>query len=256
MLFKKKRWPEEGELVLCTVTKVLPHGVFVNLDEFDTSGLIHISEISPGRIRNIRDFVKEGKVVVCKVLGVNQEKGHIDISLRRVSDNQRKNKVNQIKQEQKAEKILEIVAEKLGMQFPQLYGQISDKILSKYENINACFEDVVMSKFSLKELGIDAKIASELEEAIITRIKPPELTISGSLKITSYAPDGVEKIKKTFSDSMAKEPVSVYYEGGGRYTVKITSSDYKHAEKSLKSFLDFLTNDADKYGTVEFTRND
>ena len=61
MLLKKQGFPEESELVLCTVTSVQYHSVFVDIDEYGKSGLIHISEVSPGRIRNIRDFVKEGK---------------------------------------------------------------------------------------------------------------------------------------------------------------------------------------------------
>ena len=54
MLYRRENYPAEDELVLCTVTKVLNHAVFVNLDEYDKGGLIHISEVAPGRIRNIR----------------------------------------------------------------------------------------------------------------------------------------------------------------------------------------------------------
>ena len=74
MLLKKKGFPEEDEIVICTVTKIHFHSVFVNLDEYGRSGLIHISEVSPGRIRNLRDFVVEGKKVVCKVLRIDEER--------------------------------------------------------------------------------------------------------------------------------------------------------------------------------------
>ena len=75
--------PEEGEIVLCTVKKILYHSIFATIDEYETlEGMLHISEVSPGRIRNIRDFVKEGKQIVCKVLKVDKVKGHIDLSLR------------------------------------------------------------------------------------------------------------------------------------------------------------------------------
>ena len=63
------------------------------LDEFDKGGMIHISDVSPGRIRNIRDFVKEDKIVVCQVLRVSRERGYIDLSLRRVNDNQKRKKL-------------------------------------------------------------------------------------------------------------------------------------------------------------------
>src|SRR3990172_8630025 len=113
MLYKKQGYPQEDELVLCTVTSVQHHSVFANLDEYGKTGMIHISEVSPGRIRNIRDYVKEGKVVVCKVLRVYLERQQIDLSLRRVGESQRRQKVDQMKQEVKAEKILEMIAHRL-----------------------------------------------------------------------------------------------------------------------------------------------
>ena len=79
MLLMKQGLPEDGELVLCKVTNVQHHSVFVRMEEYGKSGMIHISEIAPGRIRNIRDYVKEGKIVVCKVLRINEERGHVDL---------------------------------------------------------------------------------------------------------------------------------------------------------------------------------
>src|SRR3990167_5178204 len=115
MLFKKQGFPEEGDLILCTVTSVQFHSVFVDLDEYGRNGMIHISEVAPGRIRNIRDYVKENKKVVCKVLKINREKGYIDISLRRVNEKEKKRKIEEMKREQLAEKIAEQAAAKLGL---------------------------------------------------------------------------------------------------------------------------------------------
>ena len=111
MFYHKSGFPEESELVICTVTRIHHHSVFVSLDYYNKkSAMLHISEISPGRIRNINDFVKEGKVIVCKVLSINPDKGHIDVSLRRVSEPQRIQVMNKVKQEQTAEKIIIFIA--------------------------------------------------------------------------------------------------------------------------------------------------
>ena len=135
MLLLKEGFPEEDELVLCTVINIHYHSVFVKLDEYGKTGLIHISEISPGRIRNIRDFVVEGKKIVCKVLKIDKKKGHIDLSLRRVNENQRKKKVNELKQEQKAEIIIEQVAKNNGLESKKLYYQLTEKIFEKYDDL-------------------------------------------------------------------------------------------------------------------------
>jgi len=50
MLYRREGFPDEGEIVLCTVTKINPNSVFVHVDDYDKGGMVHISEISPGRI--------------------------------------------------------------------------------------------------------------------------------------------------------------------------------------------------------------
>ena len=140
MFLKKEGLPEEDELVLCTVTKIYYQSVFVNIDEYERSGMIPISEIAPGRIRNIRDFVKEGKKVVCKVLRIDKEKGHVDLSLRRVNDAQRRQKLSQIKQEQLAENIIALLAKKQKTETKKLYDTVTEKLFEEYESVFDAFE--------------------------------------------------------------------------------------------------------------------
>ncbi len=139
MLYRRTGMPQEDEIVLCTITNVQHHSVFAKLDEYDKSGMIHISEVSPGRIRNIRDYVQEGKKVVCKVLRIDEQKGHIDLSLRRVNEGQKRKKQEEIKHEQKAEKIIELLAKKTTKNFKKLYDEISEKVFAKYDYIYESF---------------------------------------------------------------------------------------------------------------------
>ena len=171
MLLKKEGYPEEDELVMCTITKVQFHSVFAQLDEYNKSGMLHISEVSPGRIRNIRDFVKEGKKVVCKILRVNTERGHIDLSLRRVTETQRRKKVDELKQEQKSEKILEFVAKDLNVPLKKLFEEITGKISKKYLSLHEFFQAIVADSKVIEEIDLDAKTAKKLEEEVKSRIK-------------------------------------------------------------------------------------
>ncbi len=234
MLLKKKGFPEEDEFVLCTVTAVHTNSVFCTLDEYgNRTALIHISEIAPGRIRNIRDYVKEGKKVVCKVLQINEEKGHIDLSLRRVSDVQKREKLNQVKQEQLAEKIVEFYARQNKKNVEDVYKKISDVLFQKYGGLYSAFEDVALREVSLESLGIEPSLAKDLTELIKSRIKPPEIKVEGELKLSSYAPDGVEVVKKLLIQ-LPKE-ITVSYKGAGSYRLVVESTDYKSAEKILKN---------------------
>ncbi|MDX1747279.1 MAG: S1 RNA-binding domain-containing protein, partial [Halobacteriales archaeon] len=97
-------WPEHGELVVGEVDEIENFGVFIDLVQYeDKRGLVHISEVASGWIKNIRDHVREGQTVVCKVLDVDESSQHIDLSLKDVNDHQRSETIQEWKNEQKAD---------------------------------------------------------------------------------------------------------------------------------------------------------
>ena len=261
MYYFKQGFPEEGEIVLCSVVKVQGHAVFCDLDEYRKQGMIHISEIAPGRIRNIRDYVREGKKIVCKVLKVRKDRGHIDLSLRRVNDNQRRLKLEEIKQEQVAEKIIETVAKKLNKEFADFYKEIAPPLLNEYGMLHYAFNDVVQNDASLVEVGINKKDAVELEKEIRSRIQPPEVKIKGTLSLTSYAPDGVEIVKEGLAALLEcgteEVAVDITYAGAGKYLLQVTAPDYKQAEAVLKEATSTITSHMEKQGgTAVFKRQE
>ncbi len=259
MLLKKQGLPEEDELVLCTVSKIHFHSVFVNLNEYNKSAMIHISEIAPGRIRNIRDFVVEGKVIVCKVLRVDRERGHIDLSLRRVNDSQKRLKLEEVKKQQKVEKIVEQVAKQLKLNNEQLLNEISEVVLKKYGTVHDAFESIVKGEGSLEDIGIDKKYIKELEESIKTRIKPEEVIIKGKFVLKSYEPDGIEVVKTALKKAMivGNKNTSLVYIGAGSYKLTIKAEEYKEAETVLKHMTDVVTKNMKAPNNFsEFVRDD
>ena len=256
MLLKKTGFPEENELVMCTVTAIHYHSVFAKIDEYDKSGMIHISEVSPGRIRNIRDFVKEGKKVVCKVLRISLEKGHIDLSLRRVNEGQRKNKISELKQQQLSEKILENIAKKNKKDVVKLFENVYEKIIKEYDTLFEAFEAVANDKLDLGKLGIDQTIAKDLSDVIKQRIKPAEVSIKGDFTIQSFAPNGLELIQQLLKNALEnQEKVTITYKGGGLYQLIVKATGYKEAEQVMSKVTSNAENFAKKNSmTLSFER--
>ena len=241
LLYRKEGLPEESELVICEVTKIYYNSVFVHLIEYDNQGMIHISEISPGRIRNIHDYVKLGKIIVCKVLRVNRDKGHIDLSLRRVTESQRREKSDEIKREQMSEKIIEFVANKLKIDKLKLYDEVSEKVFQKYDMLHNCFEDVVKNNKLLFNLGIDKKLAEELTKVILERIKPPKYRFVEIVKISTYETGGISLIKNSLLDFSDKhKETDIRYLGSGKYKLEVVKNDVKEAESVVKDFKTFI----------------
>jgi len=255
MLYRRKGFPEEDEIVLCKVTKIYPNSVFVNLLEYGDSGIVHISEVSPGRIRNLRDYVSVGRQIVCKVLKVDRQKGHIDLSLRRVNSNQRREKLDEIKQELKSEQLIKTIAKKLNKNFNQLYQEISKLIFQEYSHIHLCFKDIVSDDVDLIKLGLDKELVKEISDAVIEKFKPKKITIQGEISVKTYKDNGLEKIKNTLiSVEKVSSTISLSYLGGGRYKLIIEDFEYKPAETNLKKVQKILDKFNDKLSSAVFER--
>lgn len=80
---------EIGQRAQGVVSRVVEFGAFVDLGGID--GLIHISEMSWGRIRKVSDVLSEGDQVTVTVLDINKAKGKISLSLKDVSSDPWKN---------------------------------------------------------------------------------------------------------------------------------------------------------------------
>jgi len=74
---------KKGRIVYGTVTGIETYGIFVSCDDYYT-GLIHISEISHGFVKNINDFVKVGDIIFVEVLDVDEELGHLKLSIKNI----------------------------------------------------------------------------------------------------------------------------------------------------------------------------
>lgn len=89
---------KKGKIVKGTITGIEDYGAFVSLDEY-YSGLIHISEISHGFVKNIEDFVKIGDIIFVEILDVDEELSQLKLSIKNInyrkSNNFRRRKIRE-----------------------------------------------------------------------------------------------------------------------------------------------------------------
>src|SRR6266704_6202131 len=231
-------WPDEGELVVCTVTNVKNFGAFVTLDEYENKeGFIHIAEVSSGWIKYIRDYVREGQKVVCKVLKVDKEKGHIDLSLKAVNDHQSREKIQEWKNEQKAENLLGIVAQRLGKTVEECWQEFGYDILDSFGTLYRAFEESVMDEHALEDEGFKGPWVKTFIEVARENIVPPHVTIDGYVEATDFCPDGAVHIREALTKAAVENDgvsVKVQYIGAPRYRLVVRAPDYKTAEEEIQ----------------------
>lgn len=260
MMVRRSDFPEVGELVVCSVQNVKNFGAFCTLDEYDgKEGFIHVRDVATGWVKYIRDHVREGQKIVCKVLSVDWEKGHIDLSLKQVNEHQKREKIQEWKNEKKAEKLLEIVSQKMGTDISQGYALVGDRLTSEFGTLYAAFEQATVSDDSIRDIGIDKKWASALIEVAKENIQTPMVTIDGILEVTNPKPDGVDHIRKALAGGVSAEDaeVRISYIGAPRYKITVTAGDYKTAEQELKESVDRITASVQKSGgSVGFKRKE
>ena len=135
MTTEVRELPEIGELVVATIAKVGDHGAYATLDEYsNVQGFLHVSEIGQGWIRNINKFIKEGEKKVLLVKKIRAGREEIDLSLKQVSREQRKNKLLDVKQFQKGKGIIKNIQEKAKLSDDDV-EKLEDKIFSKYDAV-------------------------------------------------------------------------------------------------------------------------
>lgn len=240
MAVKKAEWPEPGDLVLASVQRITDYGAYVTLDEYGKEGLLHVSEVSSGWVRNIRTFVREGQKVVLKVLRVDMAKGHVDLSLRRVSRQERREKVLSSKMELKAESIFRSVSEKLNVPFAELYAKTSALIEEKFGGVYEGLEKAAREgPEPLVEAGLAADMASVLTEVAREKIRAPMVRVKGWLELQCMKPNGIVFIKEALQSAQKAEKtrnakVRVYAVAAPKYAVEVWAEDYKEAEKTLQ----------------------
>lgn len=244
MVRKSQNWPDEGELIVGTVYKVLNYGAFAKLEEYQgKEAFIHISEVSSGWVKNIRDHVRENQKIVCRVLRVNPKKGHVDASLKRIREDQRTKKIQQWKIEQKAEKFLELAAKSLNKTLDDAYSEVGYQIMDLFGDIYGAFE--IASDEGVNHLideGIEENWAHAITDIAQKNITPPEVHISGYVDIETFQSNGVEivieALKAAEDNGDEDETIKVQCVGAPRYRITVKSSDYILAEKALKKAAD------------------
>jgi translation initiation factor 2 subunit 1 len=236
-MVRTSEFPEESELVVCTVQNVKNFGAFVTLDEYGgKEGFIHIRDVATGWVKYIRDYVREGQKIVCKVLGVDSSKGHIDLSLKSVNEHQKREKIQQWKNENKAEKLMEIVAERIGKEPAALYEEFGYDIMDTYGTLFGAFEQVAAHPESLEEEGHSGDWVQTFIEVAKENVTPPHVQIDGYLEMTCPAPDGVDRIREALmSGEASSKRAKIQYIGAPRYRVVVMAPDYKIAEEELKN---------------------
>ncbi|MGA9840421.1 MAG: translation initiation factor IF-2 subunit alpha [Thermoplasmata archaeon] len=237
----RAEYPEEGDLVVGTVTSIRNFGAFVKLDEYNgREAFIHLSEVATGWVKYIRDHIREGQKIVARVLRVDPAKSQIDLSLKRINDHQRREKTQQWKNEGRALRLVEQVAQALKITADEASDLFGAALVEKYGSLFQAFEVASADAKRFQKENEKSPWATAFLKVARENIVPPQVTILGTLEVSDPNPDGIEHVRAALlaAEEVDPESVEVHYVGAPKYRVRVIASQYKQAEETLKRATD------------------
>lgn len=221
---------EEGQIVLCTVTKIAGTIVFLKIDDFNKEGTMITSEVAPGRIRNLRDYVVPNKKIVCKVLRISPNQ--INLSLRRVSAKEKKETLENHEHEKNL-----VATLKTLLKEPDL---AINKIKEK-SSLSEFFEAAKTNQQMLDGLMSPEEAAKLLK--ILNEKKEKEVIVKKKFSLSSPAEDGIVKIKRIL-------PKEITYLAAGKFLLTIKNDNYKEANAKVSQIMQEIEKKAKQEGCL------
>lgn len=238
----ESRFPAVGELVVGNCSKVTPHGAYFEIFDYKSlgteAGFVHISELSRTWVRNIRSQVREGQRIVAKILRVDEQRGEIDMSIRRVSEPQRRTKLTELKQEKRARGLITVACEKTDTEVEPIERILIAQYGSIYEALIQLRTKTVKALIRLK---IPENVAPIIHSLAVKELQPATVRLIGNMNITCYDSDGSVVLSEFFRKYMSSfkkkhkgSSLSLQVISPPEYRCTIESADWKKAENVWK----------------------
>ena len=221
---------EEGDLAICTVERIEKTVVFVKVHtgKGEVDGSIIMSEIAPGRIRNIRDYVFPKKRIVCKILRISNA-GNVELSFRRVSMKEKKEVLEREKQEKSYLSV-----------FKGILEENSEKVINdilKEGNMVDFVEGVKENPKRLEEY-VGKKDSEKIIDILNTQ-KEKIAVLKREILLKTTFPNGLETIKEILGKVKNAE---VRYISAGKYMIKAESKSIKESDRIIKDAEEAIEN--------------
>lgn len=231
---------ETGDIVMCIVERMEGTIVFVKVlvEGKEVEGSIIVSEIAPGRIRNLRDYVVPKKKIICKILRISGN-GNIELSLRRVTPKEQKELLEQNRQEKGIESV-----------FKGILKEKAESILKKIregENLYDFTNEVRKDPAKLEKL-VGKTDANKILEVLSSQ-KQKKVVLKKEINLKTISSEGLRLIKEIL---MPIKEAEIKFISAGRYYIKTESDDIKKADNKIREIMLGIEKEAKKNG-MEFS---
>lgn len=223
-----KDTPDEGELVVVEIDDIHEHSASARIEGYDEHGLIHISEVSRSWVRDIRKKISEGEKTVAQVIELDD--GSINLSLKRVNDKQKREKLDEWNKEQKADKFLQNVADETGHDVEELYEAVAFPFQKAYDSTFEGFERAAVENIDFDELGIDDDLADAITQVAKDNISLKNVEMEGEMTIRINGQGGIDTLRDALD---VDDTAEVSYVSAPKYSIKVWGRNTSDAKNKM-----------------------
>ncbi|KAG0742947.1 hypothetical protein G6F57_008580 [Rhizopus arrhizus] len=254
----ENEFPKVDDVVMVNVRQIADMGAYVKLLEYgDREGMILLSELSRRRIRSVQKLIRVGRDEVVVVLRVDEEKGYIDLSKRRVTPEDIIKCEEKYKKSKQVHSILRHVAEKNDIALKTLYETIGWPLYKKYGHAYDAFKMAILDTDAIfSGIDISKELLDELLSIIKRRMTPQPVKIRAQLDIRCTGIDGVNAIKNALKagEQVGDEdvPVKITYLAAPFYVVTVDSLDKEQGFQIIEKAIEAIKTTLDQHSWTRF----
>lgn len=235
-----KKIPYLKDLVIAEVVKITNFGAYCKLIEYNNAdAFLPIKEVSSGWIKNIHVFIHNNQKIVCRVIYFDKERNTIDISIKKVTPKESKEKIKEYNLERRLENL-----------FIQAINK-SQEQSKKAELINTCFSEfnsfinlIYNATNNTKEFKsslLPKKLKDNLIKIIDANKKEKIYTVSYILTLLTYNTiSGISELNSILM-SLKNQGIDVSYISAPKYRlVSLSKLNYFEAEEKIKQAAELV----------------
>lgn len=217
--------------------------------EYDNlEAFLPIREVSSGWIKNIHEFLHQGQQIVCKVILFDKDKNTIDISLKRVTPADSKEKMGAYNLEKRFKTLFIQKSKSVKDEKPE---QLEDTVRSEFGTYTNLISNAIRNTEEFK----NSKLPKLIKDTIINEIeenKKKKRYVVSYLLITSTTntSKGVSELKSLFS-SIKTTGVDIRYISAPKYRMRSEGKDFMDAENKIKQVVELIKSKQTKDLTFE-----
>jgi len=210
--FYEREFPEVDEAVVVQILKLDDKsGVYVSLLEYDgKEGMINLGELSKKRIRSLAKIVRIGSIEVVSVMSVDEDKGYINLSKKRVEPEDAPPKLEQYAKAKAVHGIMQHVSKNNSIDVEDLCQKVSWPLNTKHSSAFDAFKKHIEEELDVWN-GIDFSspgqdlthcadaIKEEIENHMRRRLIASNLRLQAKCEVSCTEYEGIDAIKDALS---------------------------------------------------------